>query len=208
MAEKNRKYRIKADDVDIFPVLPESGEKNIWKIRWEAFQKKDEKKKVGTISFSGEPELGRTGVIVEPEPEFKDSKEMKTALSAMVSWAFNQKKCYELTAEALHEDDAMVYLLQAGGLVYREGTRTVEYYSATKQRTSWTGLYIVIGIISGLILTVVFDSPYIGMPIGIFAGFAVGAIMDQKETAEVVETTGNKSLSKRYKLRLFKKRSS
>jgi len=194
---KNKKYRIKADMVDIFPKLKSEDNKSIWNIEWTGYTREDPARKVGTVSYEGEPKRGRLKLVAEAEPEFKDSREMKTLLKAMVDWTFNQKNAYEIEAVTDHEDDSRIYMLQAAGFVYRDGTRQTDNYSVTKQRTSWTGLYLFIGIIAGFAIGVVIDMMVTGLAIGVFIGIAIGAALDQKEVAEQREVTGERTLSKR-----------
>lgn len=202
---KDKKFSIKADGVEIFPEFMDENNKSLWNIKWVSYTRGESPVKIGNVSFAGEPVRGRLSLIVEPEEGIiDDSREMKTTLRAIVEWAFNQKGIYEIEADALHEDDHRIYLLQAAGLVFRNGTRTLEHYSITKQSTSWTGLYLFIGIIAGFAIGVVLDSMVMGLVIGVFAGFAIGAAMDQKETMKMMETTGEKSLSRRRQL-FFKK---
>lgn len=194
---KNRKYRIKADMVEIFPELKVEGSKSVWDVVWTGYLKSDSNKKVGTVSFDGAPERGHLHIVVEPEKEYIDSKEMKTMLRALVDWAFNQKGAYEIEAETGHEDDSRIYLLQAAGFIFRNGTKEQDYYSVTKQATSWTGLYLFIGIIAGFGIGLILEMMVTGLLIGVFIGIAIGAALDHKETSEQKEVTGEKSLTKR-----------
>lgn len=197
MGKTKKKYRIKADHVEIFPELKVEGSKSVWDVIWTGFTRGESPVKVGTISFDGPPERGHVHIVAEPEPEFDGSKEMKTLMRAMVDWAFDQKGVYEIEAEADHEDDKRIDLLQAAGLVYREGSRKIEQYSITKQTTSWIGLYLFIGIIAGFAIGVIIDMMVTGLAIGVFAGLAVGAGLDQKEIVQQREVTGERSLTKR-----------
>lgn len=191
------KYRIKADEVEIFPVFKDPEDKSIWNIVWEAYEKGKEKHKVGTISFAGEPERGLVTIKTDIEPEFIDRREARTALRAMTDWAFNQKKVYEIATTADQNDYNSVSLLESSGYVCRESKRGIESYSVIKQPTSWFGLYIFIGFVTGLVLCVVFDHIVIGITLGLFAGASVGSVLDQKELAARTEVTGEKTISKR-----------
>lgn len=194
-----RKFRIKADEVDIYPVLSDPQDKCIWHIIWEAYDKDKEQHKVGTVCFDGEPERGRVSLKVECEDEFVDTREARSMLNAMISWAFNQKGIYVVETVAEHTDYHKVELLQSAGFVYREGTRSIEQYSVIKEPTSWTGLYVFIGFVAGLILVVVFDHIVIGLTLGLFAGVSVGSIMDHNEQAFRSEITGEKYSANRLK---------
>lgn len=191
------KYRIKADEVEIFPVFADTEDKCIWHIVWEAYEKGKEKHKVGTISFNGEPERGLVEIKVDIEPEFNDKREARTALRAMTDWALNQKSVYEVATKADQNDYSSVSLLESSGYVCRESKRGVESYSIIKQPTSWFGLYIFIGFVTGLVLCVVFDHIVIGITLGLFAGASVGSVLDQKEIATRSAITGEKTVSKR-----------
>ena len=113
-------------------------------------------------------------------------------LRAMVDWAFSFGNIYEVTAETTHTNDRCVHALNKARFVLREGDRFREFYSIKKQKTSWTGLYLFIGITIGMILTLVFDDPKVGMGIGILVSLFIGGSLDIGEKKNREKVTGKK----------------
>lgn len=197
MGKKNEGYVIKEGEIKLVPVRPENEDATVWDILWDVYERKNEKRKVGTISFDGPPEHGTIEVRFETEPEFKGHGYAKDALKAITNWAFSQKGIYEITAVAEHENDAAIHVLERAGFVFRGGTREIENYSVKKQKTSWQGFYLALGIALGFALGVLLNNVIVGMVIGVFAGFTIGTSMDTKTNREREEITGEARQKKR-----------
>ncbi|MDO4513222.1 MAG: hypothetical protein Q4B72_04220 [Lachnospiraceae bacterium] len=101
-------------------------------------------------------------------------------------------KTVDFTITPADENDKAVHALEKAGFVYRSREGKTEYYSITKQKTSWLGLYVCIGILVGMILAIVLGSAPIGMLLGILICVAIGAGMDASENKARERVTGEK----------------
>ncbi|MBR6478610.1 MAG: hypothetical protein IKS85_09215 [Lachnospiraceae bacterium] len=80
--------------------------------------------------------------------------------------------------------------LKKNGFVYRDSEGRTEYYSRTKPKTAWTGLYLFLGIFLGFILGIVFAHIVTGMIAGIAIGVSIGLSMDLAANKEREKVTG------------------
>ena len=61
-----------------------------------------------------------------------------------------------------------------------------------KQKTAWTGVYLIIGIVAGLVLGFVFNNGWAGLGVGVFVAVILGGSMDFKERKYRESVTGKK----------------
>lgn len=194
MGQKQKTFSIKADKLLVTP----TDISDIWECDWDITMK-DDGEKIGTFSFAGEKELGTIPVQISiPDVTKRNLGYGTEVLKAMKDWAFYHRDIYELTATVEHENSGAIIALEKAGFVFREGTREIEQYSVTKQKTSWMGLYFSIGIVIGLILAAVTTITWMSIIPSVAVCLAVGAGMDAKENAHRREVTG-KSFSDRKK---------
>jgi len=153
-----------------------------WDEPWNIHVNGGEKEIIGQVSFAGEKAAGCVPISIEiPDIHYRNRGFGTEALRLMTEWAFYHRNVFEIKTESLHENSAYIMALQKAGFVYRGGTREVEQYSILKQKTSWTGIYIFIGIIAGLIMGFLFGNSWAGLGIGIFIAVVLGTSMDFKE---------------------------
>ena len=172
------KNMLKGNSIFIVP----SNEENLWEEPWDIHVKDGEKEKIGTVSFAGEKARGCVPISIEiPDIHYRNRGFGTQALRLMTEWAFFHRNVFEIETTAEHENSAYIMALQKAGFVYREGTRETEHYSITKQKTSWTALYLIIGIIVGLALGIIVNNGYAGLGVGVFFAVIVGSSMDLKE---------------------------
>ncbi|MBO4678411.1 MAG: GNAT family N-acetyltransferase [Lachnospiraceae bacterium] len=172
------KNLLKGNKVFIKP----SNDENLWEEPWDIYINDDEKAKIGQVSFAGEKASGTIPIsIAIPDPHHRNRGFGTEALRLMTEWAFYHRNIFEIQTETLHENSAYIMALQKAGFVFRGGTREVEQYSIIKQKSSWTGLYLFIGIIAGLIMGFVLNNTWAGLGIGIFVAVILGSSMDFKE---------------------------
>ena len=183
------KNLLKGNKVFIKP----SNEDNPWEEPWDIYVVDGEKEKVGWVSFAGEKEKGTIPISIEiPNIHYRNRGFGTEALRLMTEFAFYHKNIFEIKTTAEHENSAYIMALQKAGFVYRDGTREIENYSITKQQTSWTGIYLFIGVIAGLIMGFVLNNGYAGLGIGVFIAVIIGGSMDFKEKKYRQSVTGKK----------------
>lgn len=180
------KYLLKSTRLTILP----SDETNLWEAPWNISLKANDKPVIGWISFSGEKSMGTIPISIELEPIYQNQGYGTEALKVMVEWAFYHRNVYEIKAESEHENDKYINALERAGFVYRDKSGSCEHYSITKQKTAWTGLYMMIGIFIGFLVGFLINNMWVGMIIGIFVCLLSGVNMDMKERKERENVTG------------------
>lgn len=180
-------FCLKSDTLTITPANRE----DLWESEWNIAFRKDDKEQLGTATFAGEKLLGTVPLHVELMPKYRNRGLGTEIIRMMVNWAFLHKNIFEVVSRVEHENDKGINALQKAGFVYRgidEGK--VETYSIIKAKTTWTGVYLVIGIFVGLLLGIVLNSLWVGFIIGIVASLCVGGIMDNKANKYREDITG------------------
>lgn len=172
------KNLLKGDKIYIVP----TNDANLWEEPWDIHIIDGEKEKIGQISFAGEKDAGTVPISIEiPDIHYRNRGFGTQALRLMTEWAFYHRNVFEIKTTADHENSAFIAALQKAGFVYRDGTRYIENYSIIKPKTAWTGIYLIIGIVAGLILGFVFNNGWAGLGVGVFVAIIVGGSMDFKE---------------------------
>jgi len=183
------KNTLKGSKVFIKP----SNDDNLWEEPWDIYVVDGEKEKVGQVSFAGEKSMGTVPISIEiPDIHYRNRGFGTEALRLMTEWAFYHRNVFEIKTTSEHENSAYIMALQKAGFVYRGGTRFIEDYSIVKQKTSWTGIYLFIGILAGLIMGFVLNNAYAGLGIGVFIAVIIGGSMDFKEKRYRESVTGKK----------------
>lgn len=170
-------YVLKSRKIWIEP----SDETKLWDADWLIFLRDDGKPQIGTVTFAGERAFGAVPIHIELQEKYRNKGYGTEALKMMVEWAFLHKGVYEVKAVTEHENDKCVCALEKAGFVFREGDRHIEHYSIVKPKSSWMGLYALLGIFVGMMLAFVLTSPWVGMGIGMMVSLGIGASMDAKE---------------------------
>ena len=162
-------------------VVPDD-DNNLWEEPWNIYINDDSKELIGQVSFAGEKTAGCVPISIAIPDVYDRNKGFGTeALRLMTEWAFYHRNVFEIKTESLHENSGYIMALQKAGFVFRGGTREVEQYSIVKQKTSWTGVYLFVGIVAGLIMGFVLNNSWAGLGIGIFIAVILGTSMDFKE---------------------------
>lgn len=175
-------------------IISPSNPEDLWESRWDIYLNQKETKEkplIGWISFAGEKNLGTIPMeVMIYNPDDRNKGYGTEAIRIMADWAFLHKNIFEITAVSEHENSGYIMALQKAGFVLREATREIEHYSITKQGTSWTGLYLLIGIVAGLILAFVLNNGWVGLGIGLISCLLIGSSMDLKEKKYRESVTG------------------
>lgn len=171
-------------------VIVPSREDDLWNSDWIISRKEGEQ--IGTASFAGEKALGVVPVYIEIFEQYRNQGHGTQALKMMVQWAFERKNVYEISAMTTQGNDKGIRILEKAGFVFRRSDGATVEYSIIKQRTSWTGLYLMLGIALGMALGVVSGNLWVGFVIGLVACLSIGATMDGKASKERAAVTGRK----------------
>lgn len=192
---KSGKYTIKTRE---FIIEPKS-EDNLWDCEWDITlraTKFTDDVVIGTASFSGEKAFGTIPLTVKLDSEYQNKKHGTEVFKLMSDFALGFKNIYEVEAKTEDENYKCIYALEKAGFVLRQKEHHTEIYSITKPRTTWLGLYLFIGVVTGLMLGFVVGSSWVGLCIGLFLGVLFGAAMDTAANKEREKVTGKKKNDK------------
>lgn len=190
------KVFIKTDNLYIVPDGDFNTREDLYSMNWNIFLIKMSKEKlrerllIGSMHFKGPQTLGEMSFELELQTEYRNKGYGTEALKAISEWALMQKNVYELSCDVPTEYDAAVRAVNKAHFVYREGNKKTEHYSVTRPKSTWLGLYVVIGFTVGLALGLIFNSVILGLIIGMVAGMLCGGILDTQATRERENVTG------------------
>lgn len=193
---KKNSVCLKSETVTITP----SNMEDLWESDWIIAFRKGDKEQIGTASFAGEKLSGTVPLNVELLPKYRNRGLGTESIRMMVNWAFQYSNIYEVVSKVEHDNDKGVNALRKAGFIFRSNEDKVETHSITKAKTAWTGAYIFLGIIAGLILGIVLNSVWLGFAIGVTVCLCIGAIMDTNALKYRESVTGkNERLVKHSK---------
>lgn len=181
------KFKLKANNF----VIEASEQNDPWNTPWNIYTTYDHEL-IGTVSFAGEKALGTVPICVELKSHYQNKGYGTEIYRMMVSWAFSHSNVYEVKGTCDTENDRCIIAMEKAGFVYRSKEDHIETYSVIKRKTTWLGLYMVIGFNVGLVLALVLNSPWVGLAIGLFVCITLGTVMDQKEQQKREAVTGKK----------------
>ena len=187
------KFGYKSGDMMVKP----TNEEDIWNSKWDIYLKiGGDDTRIGWVSFEGPKEKGTIPISMELFPLYRHRGHGPNVLKMMREWAFLHGNIYEISAECPNDNTDFIHALQKAGFVYREGSSVkagaMERYSVTKQRSSWLGLYILIGVVGGIILGIALGHIWVGFGVAMFAGIVIGISMDAAENKKRRDVTGRK----------------
>lgn len=189
------KYLIKSNELRIEP----TDESKLYDSDWNiSYKSKGECVHIGRVSFAGTKENGTIPIEIELIEEYRHRGLGTKALKMMTEWAFLHRHVYEIKAVVSAEDDRYIRALERSGFVYRGVAEGMETYSIEKQRTGWTGIYLIIGIFVGFVIGFLFNNMWVGLVCGVLLGAMVGGKMDIDSNKER-ESVTNKRLMKKTK---------
>ncbi len=167
-------FYLKSEKITITP----SNEEDLWESDWVVAFRKGEKEQIGTASFAGEKILGAVPLQVELAQNYRNRGLGTEVIKLMVNWAFLHKNIFEVISQVEHENDKGVNALQKAGFVFRGNEGNVETYSILKAQTTWTGVYVAVGIVVGMILGLTLNNLWLGFAGGMISCLCIGTIMD------------------------------
>ena len=185
-----KKYDYKSGNMLIRP----TDEENIWECDWDIFLLTDEMTRIGKLSFAGKKERGTVPISIELIPLYRGRGNGTSALRMAREWAFLHKNIYEVEAFVDRDNEDCIGALMRANFIYRSDPtiekNDLERYSVVKPKSTWLGLYIIIGVAAGVILGLVIDIPWAGMVGGLGLAIAIGSYMDAKEKRQRLKVTG------------------
>ncbi len=180
--------------------LSDSGSKDgFWYADWEiiTIDRYDKSRTgVGVIRFEDKPVLGKVVISFEVEERYRDRGYASQALKALTKWLFWRGDVYEVEATVVLENDPAIHALLNAQFIYRrmeheDGVKK-EIYSITKPKSSWSGLYLFVGIIAGLTIGILVANILMGIIAGVIAGLGLGVWLDSKNLKKRQDVTGRK----------------
>lgn len=192
---KKNDFCLKSETITITP----SNRDDLWESDWIIAFRKGDKEQIGKVSFAGEKRLGSVPLNVELMPKYRNRGLGTEIIRMMVNWAFLHKNVFEVVSRVEHENDKGVNALRKAGFVFRGNEGKVETYSIIKEKTAWTGIYAVVGIVAGMILGIVINSVWLGFVVGFAASLCMGAIMDTNALKYRESVTGKSERVKHSK---------
>lgn len=182
---------IKAEYETILEACNEDPENGIWRTYWQATERKGAKNHVGGFWFLGAPNRGTVSVKFRIFDEYKGKKYGTQGLRYLIEWAL-VNKVYVIEAEVDAENSGAISVLDRSGFVYRDGDWKLQKYSYVKPKTSWAGVYFMIGILTGMLIGIVINSMIVGTLIGVVIGLLVGTGMDVADDKNRETITGER----------------
>ena len=162
-----------------FLIQPQSVDK-LWEEEWSVTLRDDADKKVGRFHFEEAGIDGEVTLLLDIEPAYQKPSLGAEIYSAIASFVFKFQELKVVRTSCRHEDDDLVHSLEKAGYVRRKNSDGRDFYSITKQKTSWTGLYMILGLVAGLIIGITISNLWVGTFSGIIIGTVIGYLIDKK----------------------------
>ncbi|MBQ6589339.1 MAG: hypothetical protein IJI01_11740 [Butyrivibrio sp.] len=162
-------------------LISPGNEKNVLEDEWSVSLNNGDQTKVGSIHFEDGVLHGEVRMAADLNPEYEKSKYIQELFYSMARFVFQFKEIREISTHCRHENDHRVRGLEKAGYVYRENKDGSDYYSMKKQKTSWTGLYVMIGLIAGFVIGLTISNLFMGTIIGVLSGAIIGYLLDKRE---------------------------
>ena len=163
-----------------FSLVP-GDEKRIWEEDWSINLAGDDQTNIGHIHFEDGIYHGEVKISVDMNPEYDKTGYVQEIFYSMARFVFLFKDIREISTVCRHENDHRVRGLEKAGYVLREFKDGSDYYSMKKQKTSWTGLYVIIGMIAGFLIGLLISNLWAGTIGGVLIGTIIGYLLDKKE---------------------------
>lgn len=171
----------------LFPVVTDrlllqpNNEEDFWNGEWTVSLKSEPDKAIGTLNLTRSKVPGEASVSVELEPDQRNKGYGSEIFYAISLFAFGPAKMKELYASCPNDNRICKRALENAKYIFRENKDGMDHYSVRKDKAAWTGLYVCIGFLGGLILGILISNLVAGMVIGLLAGFLIGRFLDSRE---------------------------
>ena len=172
-----KKYPVVTDHL----LLQPNNEEDCLNSEWTVSLREEQDKKIGTFELVRSKVPGEASISVELEPDYRNQGYGSEIFYDMSIFLLSTGRMKELYASCKNENRICKRALEKAKFVYRENKDGLDHYSIKKDKSAWTGFYVCIGFLAGLILGIVLSNLWLGMGIGLLAGFLIGRILDAKE---------------------------
>jgi hypothetical protein len=135
--------------------------------------------KIGELTCDNTLVHGYVEFDVELEPEYTEtSSYYREVYESMAGFLFRVKDVREVGCKCPGNDYIRREALDRSPFVFREREQDAFRYSITRQKTAWTGLYLMIGLFSGTVAGVLIGNLWIGTAVGVVIGVLTGLGQD------------------------------
>lgn len=153
---------------------------------WTIKLNKDSDDVIGHIHFDEGIYNGEMKITVDLDSMYDKIAFNQEIFYSMARFAFKFVDVKEISTVCRHENEERVKGLEKAGYVRRETVNACDHYSMRKQKTSWTGFYVFIGLIAGFLIGILISNLWVGTIGGILIGIILGYLMDKKESKDPV----------------------
>ncbi len=136
---------------------------------------------VGSLRFENAALHGEITMDLDLAPSYEKDSFVSEIFYSMARFAFRFNSVREISTVCRHENEHRVRGLERAGYVRREFKDGCDHYSMKKQKTSWTGLYVILGMIAGFLIGILFSNLWMGTAAGVIIGTIMGILMDKRE---------------------------
>lgn len=175
-----------ADEVDIDTINEDNA---IWYYPWYITIKNQSSTLIGIFRFNGPPVRGTVLLRVKEDRDYISSDIAEEALKAICDWAFAQKDVYKIRVHRIPDDRRYHELLEKCGFGPGPEPSRAE---KRKTPTSWTLIYMLIGLSVGMTTGISLGSFVLGTILGGCGGIVLGILFDLSERKHRSQITGEK----------------
>ncbi len=162
-----------------FIIRPED-EKDLLGKEWSVCLRDNDQTKVGALNFAGAFVNNEATIGVKLEQDYDKAGNYAEIFFIVAKSLFRFTDVKEVHTECRYEEEHLMKGIEKADFVYRETIDGNRYYSMKKQKTVWTGVYILIGFIAGFFMGIVFSNLWLGTISGLVIGIIIGVLMDKK----------------------------
>ena len=131
---------------------------------------------IGAVHILGRPNEGRElNISLHPVVDFSDPA-FSHVFERVCEWIFSHHVVYYL--RVIPVSDGEIALLKHYNFVRNENDGI---YEREKNRTSWTLVFLCLGVATGIGISQVFGGMAIGLAVGAVLGALIGTVMDQAD---------------------------
>lgn len=163
-----------------FTIKPKD-EDNLWREDWSICLKNGDDREIGTLRFEEASFHGEVHFSSDLDPAYDKEYYSAEIFYAMARFAFRYRNIREISTVCRQVNEHRVKGLEKAGYVRRQSKDGDVYYSMKKQKTSWTGLYIFVGMIAGFLIGITVSNLWTGTCAGLLIGIIIGILMDKRE---------------------------
>lgn len=174
------KFPLTTDHLKLQPL----NEAELWKGQWSIIPIHGGTDPIGHFEFVGDRNKGELGISVELDENYRNQGYGEEVFYAIAQFVFRIRSINEINAVCDQDNHRCIHALEKAGYIRRDHKDHQYYYSKKKDKSAWTGLYLAIGMIAGMILGLAISNLWIGFGIGILAGFVIGRFLDARENSD------------------------